>query len=106
VSPAVDLDATIGEELAFDVQSNFDNGTILSVFVSSDFTGDPTTATWQPLDASIPTGPSGGFGTFQSVGPINISCIEGTVNFAFFYEGSDPSATTRYHVDNIEVTGN
>ena len=24
----------------------------------------------------------------------------------FFYEGSDPSATTRYHVDNVIVTGN
>ena len=106
VTPSVDLDTTTGEELAFDVQSNFDNGTILSVLVSSDFTGDPTTATWQPLDATIPSGPSGGFGSFESVGPINISCIEGTVNFAFLYEGSDPSATTRYHVDNIEVTGN
>lgn len=106
VTPSVNLDATTGEELAFDVQSNFDNGTILSVLVSSDFTGDPLTATWQPLDASIPTGPSGGFGSFESVGPINISCIDGNVNFAFYYEGSDPSATTRYHVDNIEVTGN
>ena len=106
VTPYVDLETTTGEELAFDVQSNFDNGTILSVLVSSDFTGDPTTATWQLLDATIPSGPSGGFGSFESVGPINISCIEGTVNFAFFYEGADPGATTRYHVDNIEVTGN
>ncbi len=106
VTPSVDLETTTGEALAFDVQANFDNGTIVSVFVSSDFTGDPTIATWQLLDASIPLGPSGGFGSFESVGPINISCIEGTVNFAFFYEGSDPSATTRYHLDNIEVTGN
>ena len=106
VTPSVNMDATSGEELSFDVQANFDNGTILPVLVSGDFTGDPTTATWQPLDATIPVGPSGGFGSFEPVGPINISCIDGDVNFGFFYEGSDPSATTRYHVDNIEVTGN
>ena len=106
VTPTVDMDNTSGEELSFDVQSNFDNGTILTVLVSSDFTGDPTTATWQLLDATIPVGPSGGFGSFAGVGPINVSCIDGNVNFAFFYEGSDPSATTRYHVDNIEITGN
>ncbi|MFP4844402.1 DUF5689 domain-containing protein [Winogradskyella sp. PE311] len=106
VTPPVNMDATVGEELSFDVQSNFDNGTILTVFVSSDFTGDPTTATWSLLDASIPSGPGGGFGSFESVGPINVSCVDGTVHYAFFYEGSDPSATTRYHIDNIEVTGN
>jgi hypothetical protein len=106
VTPAVDMDTTTGEELSFDVQTNFDNGTILSVLVATDFTGDPTTATWKPLDAIIPSGPGNGFGSFESVGPINISCLDGNVHFAFFYEGADPGATTRYHVDNIEITGN
>ncbi|NNE32276.1 MAG: hypothetical protein HKN40_07905 [Winogradskyella sp.] len=106
VTPTINMDGTTGEELSFDVQANFDNGTILTVLVSTDFTGDPLTATWQPLDADIPVGPSSGFGSFTGVGPINVSCIDGDVNFAFYYEGSDPSATTRYHVDNIEVTGN
>ncbi|WP_299121708.1 DUF5689 domain-containing protein [uncultured Winogradskyella sp.] len=106
VTPEINMDTTDGEELSFDVQANFDNGTILTVYFSNDFTGDPTAATWQLLDATIPVGPSGGFGSFESVGPINISCIDGDVHFGFFYEGSDPSATTRYHVDNIEITGN
>ncbi len=106
VTPTINMDGTTGEELSFDIQANFDNGTILTVLVSDDFTGDPTTATWQLLDATIPAGPSGGFGSFEGVGPINVSCLDGDVNFAFFYEGSDPSATTRYHVDNVEVTGN
>lgn len=106
VTPAIDLDTTTGEELSFDIQANFDNGTNLAVFVSTDYTGDPTTATWQPLDAAIPVGPSGGFGNFEPVGPVNISCLDGTIHVGFFYEGSDPSATTRYHLDNVEVTGN
>ena len=106
VTPAIDMDTTTGEELSFRVQSNFDNGNILSVYVSQDFTGDVTTATWQPIDATIPSGPSSGFGTFQSVGPVNLSCLDGNIHIGFFYEGSDPSATTRYHVTDIELTGN
>jgi hypothetical protein len=106
VTPAVDMDTTDGEELSFDIQANFDNGTNLSVYVSTDYAGDPTTATWSILDATIPVGPSGGFGNFETVGPINISCVDGNAVFGFFYEGSDPSATTRYHLDNVEVTGN
>ncbi|APY09638.1 hypothetical protein BWZ20_08325 [Winogradskyella sp. J14-2] len=106
VTPGINMDNTEGEEISFDIQSNFDNGDILSVLVSTDFTGDPLTATWEILDANIPSGPASGFGTFTGVGPINISCVDGTAHFAFLYEGSDPSATTRYHVDNIVVTGN
>ncbi len=106
VTPAINMDNTTGEEFLFDLQVNFDNGTILSVLVSDDFTGDPTTATWNLLDASIPTGPEGGFGDFETIGPINVSCVDGNVNFAFRYLGSDPNATTRYHVDNVRLTGN
>jgi hypothetical protein len=106
VTPPIDMDNTTGEELSFDIESAFDNGTILSVYISTDYAGDPTTATWQILDAPIPVGPSSGFGGFNSVGPINISCIDGTAVIGFFYEGSDPSATTRYHLDNVVVTGN
>ncbi|WP_299126560.1 DUF5689 domain-containing protein [uncultured Winogradskyella sp.] len=106
VTPEIDLSTTEGEELSFDVQANFDNGTNLSVWISTDYAGDPTTATWSILDATIPTGPAGTFGNFESVGPINISCVEGTAVVGFLYEGSDPSATTRYHLDNVIVTGN
>lgn len=107
VSPPIDMDNTTGEELRFDVQANFDNGTILTAYVSTDFTGDPTTATWNLLDATIPTGPSGGFASsFTTVGPINVSCVDGTMHVGFFYEGSDPDATTRYHITNVRVTGN
>ncbi|MCF6350151.1 MAG: DUF5689 domain-containing protein [Flavobacteriaceae bacterium] len=106
VSPTINMDSTTGEELNFDIQANFDNGTILSVFIATNFTGDVTTADWVQLDVNIPNGPASGFGPFTSVGPTNISCLDGDINIAFFYEGSDPSATTRYHIDNIEITGN
>jgi hypothetical protein len=105
VTPSINMDATTSEELSFDIQANFDNGKILRVLFSTDFTGDVTTATWQELDVTIPTGPSNGFGDFVPVGPVNLSCVDGDIHIAFLYEGSDPNATTRYHVDNIEVTG-
>ncbi len=106
VTPAINMDSTSGEELTMDIQSSYDNGTILSVLISTDFTGDVTTATWEILDVNIPIGPSGAFGDFESVGPVNISCVDGDIHIAFLYEGSDPSATTRYHIDNIQITGN
>lgn len=107
VSPPINMDNTTGEELSFDIQANFDNGTILTAYISTDFTGNPQTATWQLLDAIIPSGPSGGFAqSFTTVGPINVSCVDGTAHVGFFYEGSDPSATTRYHITNVRMTGN
>ena len=106
VTPPINMDGTTGEELSFDIQSNFDNGTNLSVWVSTDYAGDPTTATWSILDVTIPVGPATTFGNFETVGPVNISCVDGDMVIGFFYEGSDPSATTRYHLDNVVVTGN
>lgn len=106
VTPPINLDGTTGEELSFDVQTNFNNGDILTVFVSSNFTGDPLTADWEALDVIIPAGSATGFGNFEPVGPVNISCLDGDVHFGFFYSGSDPGPTTRYHVDNLDVTGN
>lgn len=106
VTPAFTMDATTAEELSFDIQANYDNGTNLSVFISTDYVDDPETATWQRLEATVPSGPGNSFGSFQTVGPINISCIDGaSVRIGFFYAGSDPTATTRYHLDNIKVTG-
>ena len=105
ITPTLTLENTTNEELLIDIQSSYDNGTILSVLFSSNFNGDITTATWNLLDAAIPVGPLEGFGDFETVGPINISCIEGAINIAFLYQGSDPNATTRYHIDNIKITG-
>lgn len=106
ISPAINMDATSNEALTFDIQVNFDNGTILTVLYSTNFTGDINAATWTNLNASIPTGPSSGFGDFVPVGPIDLSGVDGEVHLAFFYEGSDPDATTRYHIDNVSVAGN
>lgn len=105
ISPEINMDSQSHEELLFKIQASFDNGTALSVFFAYDFSGDPTVANWNLLDAAIPTGPAATFGAFEEVGPINVSCLEGNVHFAFLYTGSASGISTRYHLDDVEVKG-
>ncbi|AZQ43034.1 DUF5689 domain-containing protein [Nonlabens ponticola] len=109
VTPEIDLDDTSDEAFSFSIQANFDQGGLLEVFITNEYTGDPTTTNWSQLEANIPEGPTGGFASgFTDVDAIDISCVEGEeVNIAFKYTASDPAGTTtRYHIDNLLVTGN
>ncbi len=103
VTPTINLDGTTQEELSFNISASFETGQILEVFITENYTGDPTTTEWVLLDADIPIG-DGGFGDFVSRA-INISCLSGDVHVAFKYLGAAGGAETRYHVDDIKVTG-
>ena len=106
VTPAINLSANSSKILTFDLEIAYSTGIHLSAYISTDFTGDPTTATWEPLNAPIPNGPSSGFGGLQPIGTIDVSSYSGDVFIGFFYEGSDPTQTTRYHIDNLKVLSN
>ena len=107
VTPEIDLEGTSNEELTFDTKTAFDNGSALSVYVSSDFTGDVTTATWLRIDATLSEGPASGYSsTFTNSGSIDISCLSGGVHIAFKYVGADGGVTTTFQIDNVRVTGN
>ncbi|MGB8706212.1 MAG: DUF5689 domain-containing protein [Gillisia sp.] len=106
VTPSIDLDAYSAEVLSFDIKASFDNATILSVYITNNFTGDVRTTNWQLLDAQIPIGPTNQNGTNFKKNKIDISCLSGKVNIAFRYLGGDPEKTTTYDIDNIRVTGN
>ncbi|MBT8319809.1 MAG: choice-of-anchor J domain-containing protein [Gramella sp.] len=106
VTPEIDLDTTEGEILIFDLLSSYDNGLLLTVYVSRDFDGDPRTSTWIPLDAKIPLGPSGSNAVVFKESKIDISCLEGKVWIGFRYLGAAPDQTTTYDLDNIRITGN
>ncbi|WP_103069102.1 DUF5689 domain-containing protein [Aquimarina sediminis] len=105
VTPDIDLNSSTHEILNFDLQAGYDNGNILEVFITNNFSGNPTTTSWEKLDVSIPRGPLNAFGNIIPAGPIGISCLEGVVRIGFRYIGGDPRATTRYHIDNIKITG-
>jgi len=106
VTPEIDLDGTTDEELTFETNTGYDNGNALSTYVSSDYNGDVTTATWLRIDAALSSGPSGGYNSFSSSGSINISCLTGKLHVAFKYEGADGGVTTTFQIDNVKVTGN
>lgn len=105
ITPEIDLSISTNETLNFDIQAGYDNGNIMEVFVSDNFTGDPAAATWTKLDVVVPRGPLNAFGNFGPSGPTSLSCVEGVVRIGFRYIGGDPRATTRYHIDNIKISG-
>lgn len=105
ITPEIDLATTKMEQLSLDIQSGFDNGTILTMYITNNFTGNISQTSWTQLDAIIPIASSNGFGVFEPIGPTNISCLEGKVRIGFKYAGGDPSQTTRYHIDNLKIRG-
>lgn len=106
VTPEINLDNTSSEILSFDLLASYDNGLLLRVFVTTNFTGDPLTTNWKELDANIPLGPSNQFSTIFKESIIDISCLEGEVWIGFQYLGAAPDKTTTYDLDNIRVMGN
>ena len=105
VTPEIDLKGTNNETLIFDLLSSYDNGLLMRVYITSDFTGDPRTTTWAELDANIPLGPSGANSSIFRESKIDISCLEGEVWIGFRYLGAAPDKTTTYDLDNIRVIG-
>ncbi|MUP45259.1 hypothetical protein E0K83_05810 [Gramella sp. BOM4] len=103
VTPEINLSETENEQLSFDIRSSYDNGLFLKVYISQDFTGDVRSATWIPVDAEIPLGPSNRNSTIFTTSKINLSCLEGKVWLAFQYLGSAPDKTTTYDLDNFRL---
>lgn len=106
VSPTINLDASINEKLSFETNTGYDNGKVITVFVSSNFNGDINTATWIQLDTAISEGPSSGYGSsFTKSGTVNIACLTGDFHVAFKYVGADGGVTTTFQIDNVKITG-
>ena len=105
VTEEIDLSSSTLEELSMDIQASFDNGTILEIYITDDYTGDVTNTEWDELNLNVPSGNPDGFGDFRAIGPANISCVGDNIRIGFKYEGEDPGPTTRYHIDNITIEG-
>jgi hypothetical protein len=105
ISPEINLDNSTGEQLSLDMQTSFNNGEILTIWVANNYDGeDPTTATWQLLDVNIPLGSTSGFGNFENINPVNISCLDGNIHIGFLYKSTENITTTRYHIDNFKIS--
>ena len=107
ITPEIDLDGSSDEILTFQSQDAWNNGDGLEVFISSNFSGNVSTASWTEIDAKLAEGTSTGFAqNFTDSGPIDLSSYSGKVRIAFKYTGGDPSLTTTYQIDEIKILGN
>ncbi len=107
ITPAINIDNTTNEALSFKTATGYNNGAALSVYVSTDYTGNVNTATWKLANATLANGPSSGYqSTFTDSGTVDISCLTGNVYVAFRYKGGSVSGvTTTFQIDNVKVTG-
>ena len=92
ITPEIDLDNSTGEVLTFQTKDGFNNGEGLEVFISTNYSGNISSATWTKLDADLASGTSTGFASsFTDSGDIDLSSYNGKARIAFKYSGGDPS---------------
>lgn len=105
VTPQVSLEKTVTPKLTFLTKDGFNNGEGLKVYLSTNFTGDPATATWEELSATIATGTTSGYAeNFTPSGEIDLSIYNGqSINIGFEYVGGDGGISTTYQIDEISI---
>lgn len=101
ITPQVEL--TENSMLNFDVRSGNINGADLKILISSDYdgNGNPELASWQELEAEIPT-PSSGFSNYENSGNIELLNITEPSFVAFKY-AAEGSGTGTYIITNISI---
>ncbi|MCB0211872.1 MAG: lamin tail domain-containing protein, partial [Anaerolineae bacterium] len=104
ITPPLNMDAQEYDRLTFRNYTNFTDANYpqLEVLYSTDFSGDPTTATWMAL-SGINFSPEGS-GQFVDSGEVDLSGISGTnVYFAFHYTSSGTGSGTaaNWRIDEV-----
>jgi endonuclease I/endonuclease/exonuclease/phosphatase family metal-dependent hydrolase len=108
VSPAINLDISDEEVFTFQTKGGYDNGDPLTVWYTTDWTGDVTTTTWTQITAGTIdiSAPSNGYSdNFTNSGNIDFSGIAGTIRLAFKYVGGTSGITTTMQVDEVKIAG-
>lgn len=107
VTPAINIDTAKRKRLTFqsaqhhvvNTENNF-----LEVLVSTDFTGDVTTATWTVLPFNGPQIGNGFNYDFFNSGAVDLQGFSGNIHIAFKATGGTASANAgAYMIDNIKV---
>lgn len=104
ISPAIEISNTASLSFMMGQCHWVQDG--ISVLISDNFNGDPTSATWVEVDANLPTADDD-FWAFVPSGTIMLDDYfsSGNVNIAFRYEGSAPNdETTTIILDDIVAT--
>lgn len=103
VTPGVTLPTTGASSLKFIAEyHHWVDGAKLEVYVSTDYSGSVTSATWTALPARVPVLADGQFNWVNS-GAVDLSAYAGKkVYVAFKYSGST-SSSTGMNVDNVTI---
>jgi hypothetical protein len=100
ISPPMNFDLYEGEMLEFWTATNYD-GPTLEIKVSNEYSGgDPNSAEWDDLSATLSTGSW----EWTSSGQIDLSAYTGIVYVAFKYTSTTSGAAT-WEVEDVLVTG-
>ncbi len=99
ISSEIDTEAT--GTLSFQSANAFYAHQGLSLWYSTDFSGDINTATWNELSATLADANSGDYNWVNS-GDIDLSSL-GSIVIGFKYEGTSGGNTTTYRLDNISI---
>src|SRR5690606_7072925 len=111
VTPGIDMDEHTDEVLTFrTAQHHLDvdaPGNSLVVYVSTNFTGDVATATWEEIDVNLPTTANDWY-EFVSSGSVDLSGYTGTLHVAFKFIGSGTDLTLdgAFQIDDVTIVGN
>ena len=109
VSPAINLsDCTVATLNFRQAVNKIEPGIpaeMYSVWASTDYAGDVTTATWTKLD--VPSFPEGNSWTFSDAGAIDLAAFCGKENVRIAYKYTSTSeASGTWEVDEFTITGN
>lgn len=107
VTPGVDMTTSTSATLSFGTKDGYYNGEALKTYASTDFEGDPETATWVELTGiNYSTGNTEGYAdNFLPSGDIDLSAYAGEVVYiGFEYVGASSGITTTYQIDNLSIT--
>jgi len=103
ITPGIEISNTASISFLL-AQHHYDHAG-LSVLISNNFTGDPTTASWETVDCNLPTDNDDWY-FFIPSGPIMLDdyFAGGTAHIAFKYEGSSSGDDTSFLLDDVIAT--
>ncbi|PIY04454.1 MAG: hypothetical protein COZ21_06595 [Bacteroidetes bacterium CG_4_10_14_3_um_filter_31_20] len=107
ISPAINLTNVSNSILSFSTWTKYTDSGLpnpLEVFISTDYSGNPQTATWTTINATLPLANSA---TMTSSGNIDLSSYQNIVYIGFKYRssGTGSGTTANWEVDNFKVSG-
>lgn len=100
ISPAVSTSAA--GNFSFETAKAFYKHDGLSVWVTTNYTGNPTTTTWTQINAKV-AGSADADNAFIPSGTVDLRSFGATVRIGFKYVGTQAANTTTYRIDNVKV---